>query len=186
MDVHILKVLIIWIIKDSALSVCNYSNDHVNFLRVSGVIILLKDHLGEKLSSFDLILHFTKYVDCSELVQFVIWKDPNGLLFILREPAFTKSGYKHNMSSLKANIIVKSLILMKSWEMDFLRNTEKVSARFLICCLVSYTASLTKKFWSGQWGHMPIWPPEWGHSKTSFCPFLGWKIPKIKNFFPLK
>ena len=69
LDVHILKLLIIWIIKDSALSVCN---DHVNFLRVSGIIILLKDHLGEKFSTFDLILNFTKYVDCSELVQFVI------------------------------------------------------------------------------------------------------------------
>ena len=72
MDVHILKVLIIWIIKDSALSACNDPNDHVIIQRMPGVIILLKDPLGEKFPNFDLIFHFTKYVDCYELVQFVI------------------------------------------------------------------------------------------------------------------
>ena len=71
----------------------------------------------------------------------------------------------------------------KTGKMALRKIVGKKPPRFWICCSLGYFALLTKKFWRGQWGHTPFWPPAARPPKRGFCPFWGRKIPKSKIFF---
>ena len=120
------------------------------------------------------------------MLRLQIFKDPNDLIFILRKPGFIKSGYKHNMSSFKANIIGKSWIWRKTRKINFLRYTEKLGPRFWICCLLSYFPSLTTKILAGAVGAHPVLAPGMQALKNRFLPILGPKNFEIPKFFFLQ
>ena len=120
------------------------------------------------------------------MLRLQIFKDPNDLIFILRKPGFIKSGYKHNMSSFKANIIGKSWIWRKTRKINFLRYTEKLCPRFWICCLLSYFPSPTTKILAGAVGAHPLLAFGVKALKNRFLPIFGWKKSEIQQFFFLQ
>ena len=117
------------------------------------------------------------------MVRLEVWKDPNDFLFILRMPGLIKLGYKHSESSFQGLDIPKYGFWWKSWEMNFLQNTEKRKSSFKICWTQGNFAVLAKKLRSGIDGKTDYGLRREGTQNDVFARFGGEKFRKSKIFF---
>ena len=147
---------------------------------------MLEDLLGQRLSNSELILHFMKYVDCSQVVQIEIWKDPNYLLFILKMTGFLKQCNNPNKSTFSMTIHIKILDVVENGKNGFSQNCKKSSSQILDMLFIELFWCTDQNILVGAVGAHPLLAPGSRAPKTTFFPILGVKNPEIQNLFLLQ
>ena len=151
-----------------------------------GLIILPEDLLVQRLSNSELILHFMKYVDCSQVVQIEIWKDQNYLLFILKMTGLLKQGHNSNKGTFEATIYTKMLDVEENRKNGFSQNCKKSSSQILDMLFIELWGFTHQKILIGQHRAHVHLAPGVRALKNRFLPILGEKNFEIQNFFFLQ
>ena len=169
--------------KKDQFEIYKISNVLIITLRMPGLIILTKDLLGLRFPNFELIFYFIKYVDCSQVVQIEIWKDPNYLLFILKMTGLLKQGHNSNKGTFEATIYTKMLDVEENRNNAFSQNCKKSSSQILDMLFIELFWCTDQNILAGAVGAHPLLAPGAGALKTRFLPILGQKIFEIQKFF---